>query len=144
VIKRRLIVLCLVVIGGCGTIEQQGEQLNGVIRGFDLKNCRAIGGPPMAEFNAELLSVIWDNFDPPPYKEGKFKGLIRLLLGSTGDIEEIVIMRLSGYPELDDAAMKAVKLTSNIPLPTDTCVKRAFIIQPKILWFDESDLVKPK
>ena len=143
-IKRRLIVLCLVVLGGCGTMEQQGEQWNEVIGGIDPKNCRAIGGPPMAEFNAELLSVIWDNFDPPPYKEGKFKGLIRLLLGSTGDIEEIVNKRLSGYPELDDAAMEAVKLTSNIPLPTDPCAKRAFIIHPKLLFYDESDLVKPK
>ncbi len=75
------------------------------------------------------------NYDGPP-----FKGEIRFLVDSKGNITNVNLKTPSPVPEFDEAMARAIVDSSPLPMPDDAKLAEVISSMPKLLWYDQNDL----
>ena len=91
-------------------------------------------------FFAAQYRLIEQYFVPPPADGGKYDGYIRFLIDKEGYVTAINLNKPSGSAALDDAFLKAIQQVKRFPLPADPEVRELFIVAPKRLFFNETDM----
>ncbi len=91
-------------------------------------------------FYAAQYALIERYFIPPAADGGKYDGYIRFLIDDEGYVTAINLKKPSGSAALDDAFLKAIQQVKRFPLPQDPEVRKLFIVAPKRLFFNETDM----
>jgi TonB family protein len=92
------------------------------------------------QFYAAQYKLIEKYYTPPPADGRKYDGYIRFLIDNEGFVTAINLKQPSGSKALDDAFLYAIQQVKRFPLPSDPEVRKLFIVAPKKLFFNETDM----
>jgi len=92
------------------------------------------------QFYAAQYKLIEKYYTPPPADGRKYDGYIRFLIDNQGFVTAINLKQPSGSTALDEAFLYAIQQVKRFPLPDDPEVRKLFIVMPKKLFFNETDM----
>jgi hypothetical protein len=78
-----------------------------------------------------------------PVKDGnKYTGEITFCTDREGVIDNIILTKPSGHTGMDDAFIRAVTKTVQVPIPSDKCLADKFYFARVRLNYDETDMAE--
>ena len=96
------------------------------------------------DFFIDSYELILQSYQTPEYKDGSFKGAVKFCLDNEGNVNDVFVLKPSGYDQLDQAFMNAVIATKKFPVPANQCYAENLYRFPIRLFYNETDLVKPE
>lgn len=92
-------------------------------------------------FLSQSLNQIMEGFIAPKSDGLKYQGKATFCFDK-GGLSKVSLTHPAGHQELDQAILKAINKTGNIPLPDDPCIQRMASHLKVTMFYDESDMKK--